>query len=358
MGVITRDLDTMTEAVLDRIVNSNVGLNDKGSSSVLRILVRSILAELDIQYYTMVMNYIAECIDDASGSDLDRVVTILGVPRHPATSAAGKVQFGRATPSVSDIPIPYGTVVSTKQDVSGNVVEFSVTDTDAVLTAGQTIVDVNVSAVVTGKIYITPGRVIVMNNPVQGIDTVTNAVAIDGGSDVEDDVSFRARAKLSLAGLGKGTSSAIESAILAIDGIVDAMVVDQARGVGTSDVIVIGSTIPLPQNLVDMVDSEVRSTKAAGIDIDIIYPTVTNLDISITTNVADNTAGTAIMSYLGTLGIGDTFIVNKMERYILNASGAPTDDVTTVLPASNQSATSTQIIRPGTITINGVVWNG
>jgi uncharacterized phage protein gp47/JayE len=348
----------MVDAVLDRIVNANIGFTDKGKGSVMRIMVEAILAELDIAYYTLYMHYTSMMVDDAEGDDLDRVISILGVVRNPATPCSGVIRFSRSTPAQTDIPIPYDLVVSTKPSASDELTEFTVTDTGAVLAAGQTYIDVNVRAVVAGKIYISPGRINTMNTPVVGIESISNTIAFDGGVDIETDISLRQRAKIALAGLGKATDSAIESAIRKIDGVIDVMVMDQARGVGTSDVIVVGSVIPLPQATADLVDSAVRANKASGINVQVVYPTVRTVDVTVTTTVGADLAGGAIVKYFGTLGIADTFMVRQMEHTVLDVTGNPLDDITTSIPSANVVASSTEIIRRGVITINGVVWNG
>lgn len=357
MALAIRDFDTMVDDILARIVSANVGITDTGRGSVVRTLVESIVAELDILGYTLDNIYNAMNIDMASDTDLDNIVAILGVVRNQATTAEGYVTFARVTPAVSDIPIPYGTVVSTRPDTSGLVYEFAVNE-DVTLLTGQTSVNVAVVAIQPGHIYIPANQIIIMSDPVIGIESVYNSDAIDSGTDQETDIQLRNRAKLAMGNLGKSTSNALRSAILDVDGISDVVVIDQARGVGTADIVVVGNTIPLSQTTEDAVLAAISSTKAAGIDIDIIYPSIKSVDISVTTDIDDNITAGAIQGYVDMLTTGGTFIINQMEKAVLNAGGSISNDITTLAPAANITSTESEIIRIGTITINGVVWNG
>lgn len=357
MSLSIRDFDTMVEAILDRIIAADVGITDRGRGSVIRTLIEAIIAEIDIQYYTLdgIYNAISD-FDTASGEDLDNMISILGVVRNPATKAIGIVRFQRSTPYGSDIPIPIGTVVTTRPDANNNIVEF-ITTSSGILLAGETYVDINIEAVESGSIYISPGQVTVMSVPVINIESVTNTIAIDSGTDEENDDQLRNRTQLVIGGMGKATSDALRGAILDIDTIESVTVVDNARGIGTVDIVVVGSTMPLPQLTLDEINIVINNTKAAGIDVNIISPTIVPINITISTTVNRDIAGNAILSYISLLSTGGKFIINQMEKMILS-EGVITDDITTSSPSSNVTCTESEIIRAGIITINGVVWNG
>lgn len=359
MSIEVRDFETMVESVLDRIVASNTGLTNIYPGSVIRTIVEAILAESDIQYYQIQQLYGAMGIDDAEGEDLDRLVSVLGIVRKSATKCTGTVTFGRSTESLSDIAIQYAQVVATRPSVSGDIIEFMVTATDAELVAGQLTVDVAVEALVAGNVYIAADAMTIMGTPIIGIEYVTNGSIISGGLDEESDDDLRDRAKNALSALGKGTNNAIRNALLAIPGVLDAMMIDMSRGVGTSDVVVVTDTIPPSTELSNLILDTIADTKASGIDIDVVYPTIVTVDVTVTTTGGTSAdIGTAITEYFSTLAISETFIKNQMERYVLNKLDDTSIDITTSAPANNVTITGTQIIRAGTITINGVVWNG
>lgn len=367
MALVVREFETMVDETLQRIVNANIGITNIIPGSVIRTIIESLLAEVDIQNYTIGQIYKAMNIDTAEGSDLDAVVAILGVYRKRATYAEGTVVFGRSDVYASDIAIQYAQMISTKQDNNGNIYEFIVIDDDAKLVAGELQTVVNIRATEPGHIYLPTNSITVMNTPIIGIEYVINLSEFSGGTGEETDDELRERAKQALAGLGKGTSEAIRNALLNISGVIDAIVMDISRGVGTADVVVITNEIPPTTALMNEINSIIGITKAAGIDVGVIYPTIKVQDISVTiTDISgdiltqDNIdkAGNAIIGYCNSLSVGDILIVSQMERAIGNAINDIDIDIVTTTPGANATPTSTEVIRYGVITINGVVWNG
>ena len=368
MALVVRDFETMVDETLQRVVNANVGITNILPGSVIRTIIESLLAEVDIQNYTIGQIYNAMNIDTATGSDLDAIVSILGVTRKKATYAEGTVVFGRSDVYSTDIAIQYAQIISTKRNNNnGNTLEFMVIDDDAKLVAGELTATVNIRAMEPGRIYLPANTISIMNTPIIGIEYVNNNTEFLGGTDEETDEELRYRAKQALAGLGRGTITALRSALLEINGVVDAIVIDMNRGVGTADIVVVTDEMPPSASLMNVVNDTKDITKAAGIDVGIIYPTILTKNIVVTINdtidsvLTDeeiNNAGNAIMKYCGNLSVGDILIISQLERAIGNAVNNIDTDVIVTTPNANVVPTSTQVIRNGTITINGVVWNG
>ena len=368
MPLVTRDFNTMVDETLQRIVNANIGITNTFPGSVIRTIVESLLAEVDIQNYTVGQLYKAMNIDTAVGDDLDTIVSILGITRKQATYAEGTVVFGRSDPYSTDISIQYAQIVSTRQNNNNNhVYEFIVIDDKAKLSAGELQTTVNIRAMEPGKIFLPVNAITVMSNPIIGIEYVTNAIEFNGGTEQETDDELRGRAKQALAGLGKGSNAAIRSALLTISGVIDAIMIDLSRGVGTTDAVIITDVIPPPTELQNEILSMIDMTKAAGIDVGVIYPTILTQDIVVSIIDTEgiglldgdiNKIANAIVTYCNTLSVGDTLIISQLERSIGNAIDDYSMDVIVSTPSSNITPTSTQIVRCGKITINGVVWNG
>ena len=358
MAIQIKEYETMVNDVLRRITNSTK-ISNINPGSVIRTIAEAILAEQDIQYYQIDQIFKGMDIDTATGEDLDRLVKILGIVRKSAVPCIASLTFGRSEASDTNIMIPAGAKVSTYADQDGAVTEFVVTQSGAYLPAGELSVQVECTAVKAGNIYVPANTVAIMNSPILNIEYVNNDENIYGGSDVESDDEFRARSKESLSLLGKGTSDSLESSVMEIEGVQDAVCIDLARGVGTADIIVVTATLPPTDELKDEISATIDANKAAGVDVQITYPDVVNVDINVnTTGFTDiDTIGNGILQYMLSLGIGDPLIVNQLERYIFNACGVNTMDVETISPAANIPAESVQIIRNSTITINGVVWN-
>lgn len=360
MAIEIKEFEDMVNDTLRRITNST-GISNIRPGSVVRTLVEAVLAEQDIQYYQVKQIFDGMSIDDATGEDLDRLIKILGVVRKGATSCVVYITFGRSTPMSRDVAIPYGSVVSTYSDNSGGTIEFVVDEEDAKLPAGQSEVSVRCHAKEPGIIYVPMNTVAVMNKPIINIEYVNNESNIYGGSEQETDDELRERSKTVFSSLGKGTTAAIENAIMAIDGVQDVVCLDCARGVGTADAIVVTATIPPPQELVDLISDTAENTKAAGIDVQITYPTTFTIDVKLTvmnTNASNDTIGDAVVTYMSSLGVAEKLIINQLERAVLNACGNRDADIKVITPAENVTPAGTQIIRCGTVTINGEVWHG
>lgn len=360
MAIVIKEFEEMVNDTLRRITNST-GISNIRPGSVVRTLVEAILAEQDIQYYQISQIFNGMDIDSATGEDLDRLIKILGVVRKGATACVTNLTFGRSSALVFDVSIPYGSVVSTYADNSGGTIEFIVDEEDAVLPAGQLAIQVRCRAKEPGIIYVPMNTVAIMNRPILNIEYVNNDENIYGGSEKEDDNELRIRSKNVFSSLGKGTVGAIETAIMAIDGVQDVVCLDCARGVGTADVIIVTATIPPPPALVEQISNVVEITKAAGIDVQITYPTTFTIDVSLTvtnTSASIDTIGDAVVGYMSALGVAETLIINQLERAVLNACGNRDADIKINNPSSNVTPGGTQIIRCGTVTINGTVWHG
>lgn len=360
MAITIKDFEEMVNDTLRRITNST-GISNIRPGSVVRTLVEAILAEQDIQYYQISNIFQGMDIDTATGEDLDRLIKILGVVRKGATACIADITFGRSTVMTRDVAIPYGSVISTYSDNSGGTIEFMVDEENAMLPAGQLSIRVRCRAKETGIIYVPMNTVAVMNKPILNIEYVNNDMNIYGGSEQETDDELRERSKTVFSSLGKGTVSAIENAIMAIDGVQDVACIDCARGVGTADTIVVTATIPAPPELVATINEVAENTKAAGIDVQITYPTTFSIDVKLNvmnTNANNDTIGNAVVTYMSSLGVAETLILNQLERAVLNACNNKDADIKVITPSSNVTPESTQIIRCGTVTINGEVWHG
>lgn len=356
-GITVRSFDMMVDATLDRIIAANVGFTDKSKGSVLRTLVEAIITELDLQYYQLTNLYKAYQIDESFGVDLEHLISILNVIRNQATKATTSITYARSTPATNDIQIPSGSIISTKPDSLNNTIEFETT-ADAVLVTGNSSVNVAARALIAGSINISANQVNVMLEPIIGIESVYNASEIDSGTDTETDDSLRTRAKNKLSELGKGTNDALVNAISGLSFVLDALMFDMNRGNGTSDISVVCTTMPPTQTMQDQINAIISLTKSSGVDVQAIYPTIVPVNITLTTTGNGDIAGNAILEYFNTLGTNDTFIVSQCQSRIVSAYNSGDIDVTISSPSSNVTPGSFEILRAGTITINGVVWNG
>lgn len=357
MPIQIKEFENMVVDTLNRITGSS-NITNINAGSVIRTITESILSEVDLLYYQIYQLYQSMDIDTSTGNDLDRMIRILGIIRKNATKCNANIIFGRSSASAFDISIPINTVVSTRMDSNGAITEFVVSEDDIKLPAGDLTVSVPCTAKVAKSIYLPANTVVVMNKPIIGIEYVNNITTISGGTNAETDNELRIRTKSSLSLFGKGTSNSIEAAVGEIDGINNAICTDGETG-GTANLVIVPIIVPASAELQAQVLEVVSKTKSAGINVSIIYPSAVNININVNTTgfTNTNTIANGIIRYINTLGVGSPLIINQMERYILNECNSPTMDVTTIAPASNTTVLSSQIVRYGTITINGVGWS-
>lgn len=171
--------------------------------------------------------YDARSVGNATGLQLDNLALIVGVTRQEATK--GTVVM---TCTGTD-----GTVIT-----QGKIVEGGGDDdrarwvaaedaTIGAVTSGT--VDVTFIAEDAGQIVATAGQVDTIVTPVAGWTACTNAAAATPGSERETDGQLRARRQLALQAAGATSTNAILSALLELDAVTGATVVDNPTGTTT-----------------------------------------------------------------------------------------------------------------------------
>lgn len=159
--------------------------------------------------------YFSAFVNSSEGTGLDNVGQYLTITRRPAVKSKGILTIK----GVDGTKIPKGFRVTTKSGVI-----FETTD-DAVIANGQ--VDVAIVSVAAGKSNnVAENAVTEIVNPSFGINSIINVKATEGGLDTETDKEFRERYKKSYSRGGGSTVPALTAALLDIDSVVDAEVVE------------------------------------------------------------------------------------------------------------------------------------
>ena len=341
--------DEIVDSTLQGLIDKNVGITAVNDGSVIRSLVEVLAEEEDTTNYFVEYVYRVMNINNCRGEDLDRAAVIFGMTRIPAKPAVAEVTFYTGDePAKNDIEIPYGYIVSTRPDYNGDVYEFEVTDTQAVLKAGEVSITCTVQCTTSGLININAGAICILPESLQGIDSVSNDLDINGGTDTETDEEFLERIQNIKETQGKCTDAAIESAINGIKGVTKCSVKSLYAGNGTT-------------GIVEDITKTANEFRASGVRPILVFTDTKLIDINITIDVDSSkyaTISNVITKYCNSLASGQSFIVNQMERKILNAldtTSADNDDldITTNSPKANVTATDEQIIRADSIIING-----
>lgn len=355
-----KDRDTLIEDVITGIKEKLGDDVDLSEGEPLRNIIEAVMQELDYQNWQLGQIYESGFIDTAYGEDLTQLVKILGIERRPPTYAKGLVKFYRETPATLDYYISSGTLVETIPDEEGNILQYE-TIQNATLLTGQTEIFVEVQAVEPGEeSNIIANKIITINNPPLGIESVVNAESISGGEKEETDEELKLRAMSVLDTAGQGTVNALHSKISNLTGIKSVKILDMERGIGTVDILVLGDTIPMPSLKKEEIENEAQDTKAGGIDILVYEPTIITLNINITLTLEEGilindvsaTINEAITDYFKSLDIGEPFIKNQLSKSILNKTEGKVLDLTINNPSTNVNINIKEIIALGTITLN------
>lgn len=184
--------------------------------------------------------YSAMYPDSATGVQQDNIAAITGTARKPPTlSKATVTAFGSAGTALAA-----GRVIS----VNGTGIKFETTIDATIGDTGQ--VDIPVQAQQSGPKTAPAGTLTVVETPVAGWDTVTNALDAEPGTDLEADVVLRIRREQELRSQGNAAHEAIRQKLLLVSGVTNCIVFENetdttdADGIGPHgiEVLVSGGT--------------------------------------------------------------------------------------------------------------------
>ncbi len=127
-------------------------------------------------------------VQTSYGEYLDYLGQARGVTRLPATSATGNVKFV----GQPGILIKAGTQVTTQSSTNAPAITFKTTEEGVINAEGEVVVRAECTEPGTAG-NVPAGVIVLMAEPIEGITAVTNPDPFTGGTDVEDDDSFRER---------------------------------------------------------------------------------------------------------------------------------------------------------------------
>ena len=224
------------------------------------------------------------------------------------------------------IQIPLGSVVSTYARRPDDIKTFETIEPRILQKTdeGRWESQVPVKAVEPGRAgNVFAGTVVVMPQPLVGVEYVINRGDILTGVDVESDDDVRNRARHALEVAGKATMASMESAINGIEGVSSIRVQDMPDKVkGVVRVIVQGGDR-------DQIQAVIDNTRAAGILVEFLRPKIVNIDVNATlllsrgvnSSRAIREAEAQIRSYISGLDIGDQVIYHRVVNSSLNVEG-------------------------------------
>ncbi len=125
-----------------------------------------------------------------------------------------------------------------------------------------------------GNVFL--GSINVMPKPVPRIEYVINKRDILSGTEIENDVELRERAKRALEKAGKATVRSLRSAVQGVEGVMgDVVVIDMPDGVPGIIQIIASGGDP------DEIENVIEDTRSAGILVEFKRPAIVPLDIKL-----------------------------------------------------------------------------
>lgn len=217
----------------------------------------------------------------ASGNVLDAMGDFYNTPRLQAQKAKVALRFTLSTAQGGNVTIPVGTRVTPDGQL------YFATVKDLIIPDGQTIGDVLAEATESGEKYngFAPGQIKTIVDPVAYVASVTNINTSAGGSDIEDDDSYRERIRLAPESFSvAGPEGAyIYWAKTADVNIADISVTSSSPGV--VDIVVLMKDGQLPtQNVLDAVMAAVNSKNRRPLtdNVQVSAPEVVSYNIDLT----------------------------------------------------------------------------
>jgi len=128
--------------------------------------------------------------------------------------------------------------------------------------------------------------------------------------------------------------------------------------IGEVDMIVAGTTIPMPAPVLAKVNATISDTKAAGIKVNVMEPTVIYQNIAVTITVLPGYDPIAVkaevknnlINYLNTLDVGYDVLLADIFQVCQDTVGVYNTTITT--PTADVSIGDIEVARPGTITVS------
>jgi len=245
-----RSFSEIVATMIQRLQLTQPNLDTK-PGSVSRDLFVDIPADQIARLYSAI-NLVSEkqSLATTSGRDLDRIASNFGTARNTGSAANGIVVF--CTNSiVADIPIPTGTLVTSRSGATyrtiGNFVMSAVDKNRLSANASRMRKSLNIAGISSRYAMEVPvqatrngtsGNIsslqIVSTNLNEAV-SVANITSMSGGANNETDDSFRSRILSIFSGANIGTSTGYKNALMGVDGVIDALVVEPGNSLMLRD---------------------------------------------------------------------------------------------------------------------------
>jgi uncharacterized phage protein gp47/JayE len=375
MSIPTKDFTTLVQEQVANIQGAAKVLLDFTVGSIMRAVAEA-NATIVLWLIGLFMQVLSTMrASTCSGSDLDSWMADFDVYRLPAAASSGSVTFSRFTSSQAAL-IYVDTVVESNDVTPEQFAVVADTTNPAynaaldayALPAGTASVTVPVVCQTAGSGgNALAGQVSVLTSSIQGVDTVSNALAFTNGVDAETDDALRARFQLYIASLNEGTRGAVDFAVASVKQGGSHTTVENYNYAGQAQdgffyvVADDGSGAP-PSSYLTAVYSAVDAVRPITSSFAVFAPVILNASVAmtITTGAGYNHATVvaavqaALQTYINSLPLGASLPYSMLASIAYGASLGVTNVTATTLNGGTADlvATNQQVIKSISIIVS------
>lgn len=332
---------TFSEMIQDGIsyLAGNTDITYFGDGSIAKALIETTSLEISRlqDYITGVTN--SAYLSTSSGMYLDLFGEMLGIERRTSVTAASSIEDGSVrfyvTSGVLGTRLPHPTDPkkgliprNTRVSNPASTVEYSVIS-DAEFPRNAKSAYAAVRALTQGADSNVGSNQLTAHSLGSDI-LVTNDISITSGSDTESDQEYRYRLSKAMTTRYGSNFSSILIAASTQPGIVDAKIIQYARGAGTFDVLLIPKGNKLTESSRSNVERIINNVAAFGIFSKVREPDYVTFKVVVQLRFVDNTsqgekfnlrqrAQSAILNYIGRIPLGGEMIMNQLRTAVLSS---------------------------------------
>jgi uncharacterized phage protein gp47/JayE len=358
MAFTVKAFDQIIADMVSWIVSNSPNLTDLSPGSVIRSYCEGASLAIEEVYVGLYLGF-RRYLDNVQE-------TVFDFDRKVGTKASADVVFSR-TVANGEITIPVGTRIKTASGL-----RFLTTAVATIPASQQDSNAVEAEAESVGTAYnVSSATIVVLEDTIAGVDTVTNALAATGGVDAETDIAYKNRFQAYVEGLGRSNLAGLTAGALSVEGITSVSIVELFPPVSDVNVDLYiddgssgGVSTAKVTEVQDVIDGdgteENPGYRAAGINVVVKKPSVVSQNISATLSVIsgvdtdqlESDVIDALTAYVNTLSVGEDIIYNELIASIMGVYGVSNVSLTT--PAADVAIAATQVGRIGTVTLLGV----
>ena len=331
---------SFTEMVRDGIsyLTENTGVTFFGNGGIAKALVETMALEVTRLRDFASTHYENRFLSTASGVFLDLFGEMLGIPRIQQTRAAVDLEdqilrfYVRSGTLASRLPdpndnsrglIPSGTTISTEDGTVQFVLPVAVS-----FPKNAKQVYVGALAQSTGKTANVGANQLTAHSLASTDVLVTNDSSIVTGTDLEPDDEYRYRLSKAMTTQASANATAVQVAAGTARGVVDAEILEFARGAGTFDVLLVPKGNRLSKTTLDETLRSIEQVTAFGVSPQVREPFYVPFKVTIQLRFRSGTeegrkavlrdrVQQAVLAYLGDIRIGGELVINQLRAAVL-----------------------------------------